>query len=141
MYIRNATVLTMADVIDTDVGAAGFLDIYDDTAAKPADADASVGSNVLLAHIPLNTPAFSAATDAGPGAVLNLDISPVPEDSVADATGTANFARITNSGGTCIVQLHTVGTSGQELNLNSVSISAGVAVQINSASSITIPES
>lgn len=68
------------------------------------------------------------------GTVSNgvLTIGSVTEDSSANATGTATWARITQSDGSTHVMDMSVGTSGADLNLNSTSINSGVAVQITS---------
>jgi hypothetical protein len=50
-----------------------------------------------------------------------LTLNAITQDSSANATGTAAFFRLTTSGGTAIVQ-GTVGTSGEDLNLNTLNI-------------------
>lgn len=84
----------------------------------------------VLATISLNNPIAGAATGAG---VLTLSGFP-KSDTSADASGTAAAARIrTASGGTDIITGLTVGTSGSDINLDSVSITAGQTVTISSA--------
>ncbi|CAB4140646.1 hypothetical protein UFOVP669_55 [uncultured Caudovirales phage] len=84
----------------------------------------------VLATITLNNPIAGAATGAG---VLTLSGFP-KSDTSADASGTAAAARIrTATGGTDIITGLTVGTSGADINLDSVSITAGQTVTINSA--------
>jgi hypothetical protein len=84
----------------------------------------------VLATINLGNPIAGAATGAG---VLSLSGFP-RSDTSADATGTAAAARIrTASGGTDIITGLTVGTSGSDINLDSVSITTGQTVTINSA--------
>jgi hypothetical protein len=84
----------------------------------------------VLATINLGNPIAGAATGAG---VLSLSGFP-RSDTAADATGTAAAARIrTASGGTDIITGLTVGTSGSDINLDSVSITTGQTVTINSA--------
>lgn len=109
--IRNA----MLDAITSAVGASGFIDIYSGT--PPANVGTALSGNTLLAHL-----ACSATFAAGAsGGVLTLNT--ITQDSSADNTGTATFFRITTSGGTAVVQ-GTVGTSGADLNMNTVSIVA-----------------
>lgn len=60
---------------------------------------------------------------------LSLDASPV----TASSTGTAAAAQIKNSGGTVRVTGLTVGTSGSDINLDSVSITSGQNVDLTSA--------
>lgn len=82
----------------------------------------------VLATINLNNPIAGAATGAG---VLTL--SGFPKSDLADATGTAAAARIrTASGATDVITGLTVGTSGADVILDSLSITAGQTVTINS---------
>lgn len=81
----------------------------------------------VLVIITLGDPSFSVA---GTPAVLTM--LGVPKSGTAGNTGTAAVARIKDGGGTVIVTGLTVGTSGQDINLNSVAISSGQTVTINS---------
>lgn len=84
----------------------------------------------VLATIALNNPIAGAATGAG---VLTLSGFP-KSDSSADNTGTAAVARVrTATGGTDIITGLTVGLSASDVNLDSLSITAGQTVTINSA--------
>lgn len=70
------------------------------------------------------------------GTVTNgvLTLTMPRSDTSADNAGTAAAARIrTASGGTDIITGLTVGTTGSDINLDSVSITAGQTVTINSA--------
>lgn len=105
----------------------GLLRIYDGTQA--ATADTAVGAQVLLAELTLNATAFGAASNgvATAGAIT--------QDSSANATGTATWFRVLDSGGVDVTDNlfdGSVGTSGADLNLNSVAISAGAAVSVTS---------
>jgi hypothetical protein len=102
----------------------GFCDIYSGT--KPTDADTALSGNTLLASLGFGATAFGSAS-AG-SATANA----ITQDSAADATGTATFARLYASNHTTVIADITVGTSGAELNLNTTSIVAAVAVQISS---------
>ena len=82
----------------------------------------------ILATIPLENPAGSVSGD-----ILTLDTSPVLEDTSADASGTAAAATITDDADNVIVSGLTVSTSGANINLDSVNITAGQRVQITSA--------
>lgn len=64
------------------------------------------------------------------GAVLTFDFDPDITDSSANATGTAAEARIKDSDGTVIISGLTVGTSGADIILDSVSITSGQAVTL-----------
>jgi len=103
------------DQITTAVGASGLLRIYDATGGVPANVGTALGSQVLLAELTCNATFAPGAS----GGVLTLNA--ITQDSSANATGTAAFFRLTTSGGTAIVQ-GTVGTSGEDLNLNTLNI-------------------
>lgn len=121
-------------LIDAGAGA-GTLRIYD--GAIPADADAALSGNTLLAQLTHSDPAFPASTDGAPGATSTA--SAITDDSSADATGTAAFFRILDSNLVVRFQGQT-GTSGQELNLNTLSIVSGAVVSVTSLVA-TLPES
>jgi hypothetical protein len=145
MHVRNLTARAEADQIAADVDsgpAAAILRIYDATGGIPADADVAITTQVLLAEITMNDPAFAAAVDANPGGRIDADVIPIPEDSSANATGTAAFGRLDESTGTTIVQFDTVTVTsgGGEIEINSINIQAGAAVQLTGGS-ITVPES
>ena len=79
----------------------------------------------VLAILTLADPCGSAASG-----ILTFDFDPDITDSSANATGTAAEARIKNSDGTVIISGLTVGTSGTDIVLDSVSISAGQVVTL-----------
>ena len=90
----------------------------------------TAGMATVLATIPLGNPIAPAATGAG---LLTLAGFP-RSDTSADATGTAAAARIrTATGGTDIITGLTVGLSAADVILDSLSITAGQTVTINSA--------
>lgn len=113
----------------------GSLRIYSGTA--PANADAALSGNTLLAVATLGNPAFGAA--ASGVATANA----ITADGSADATGVPTFFRLLASNGTTVVYQGTAGASGQELNLSNLSggqIVAGGSVSITSLT-ITQPAS
>ena len=90
----------------------------------------TAGMASVLATIPLANPIAGAATGAG---VLTLSGFP-RSDTAADATGTAAAARIrTATAGTDIVTGLTVGLSASDIILDSLSITTGQTVTLNSA--------
>jgi len=110
--VKNARL----DAVVTAIGSAGVLEI------------GTTGMGSVLATIALGNPAGTTS-----GGVLTFSGFP-RSDTSADATGTAAAARIrTASGGTDIITGLTVGTSGSDINLDSVSITTGQTVTINSA--------
>lgn len=126
------TANAMADALDDRVnaGGAGKIIIYSGT--EPATADTALSGNTVLATFTLSNPAFGAASSG----VITL--SGTPLTVAAAATGTATFFRIFQNNGTTCVAQGTAGTSGQQLNLNTTSVTSGVNVTITSGS-ITMP--
>ena len=118
--VRNARLQAVADAIDGGSGA-GLLRIYDGT--RPSSGGAAT---TLLAELTFSDPCAASVT----GGVLTFDA--VTKDSSANATGTASWFRCVDSAGTFVID-GGVGTSGADMNLNSVSISAGQEVSITSA--------
>lgn len=121
--VRNA----MLDdfILSLDAGTAGVIGIYDGT--QPATADTALSSNTLLALLTYSSTSYGAAS-AGV-----ITANAITDDSSADATGTATFARIsTQSAGTDIFDCD-VGTSGTTIILNTVSIVAGGTVSLTSS--------
>lgn len=115
----NAAADAVARLLDT-----GYLRIYSGT--QPADADTALSGNTLLAELRFN------ATSA-PAAVAGvLTFNAIAADTSADATGTATFYRAFKSDGTTVVTDGSVGTSGANLNLNSVAIQIGAQVSVSS---------
>jgi len=134
--ISNAAAKAACDaIVDLcDVGGAGKLRIYDGT--QPTDADTAIGAQVKLAELTLGNPAFGAAADANPGGRATANA--VTADTSADATGTATWFRVVNFSGVTLWD-GSVGTSGADMNLNSVSITLGANVSISSWT-FTVPE-
>lgn len=84
------------------------------------------GMGTVLATLPLSNPIGTVS-----GSVLTLSTPVV--DTAADAPGTAAAARIRKSpGGADVVTGLTVGTSGANINFDSVSISANQRIEVTS---------
>lgn len=115
------------DSITTRAGASALLRIYD--GSRPATGGTAT---TLLAELTCNA-TFAPASSSG---VLTLNA--ITSDSSANATGTATWFRIVQSGGSTHVLDGDVGTSGADLNLNSVSIVATGSVAVTSFT-ITAP--
>ena len=120
--IRN----TMLDAITTRAGNGALLRIYD--GARPATGGAAT---TLLAELTCGTP-FAGAAAAGV-----LTANAITQDASANATGTATWFRIVQSGGANFVMDGNVGTSGSDLNLTTTSI---VITQPVSVTSFVITE-
>jgi len=114
------------DAIDTGGGTA-VLRIY--SGARPDKVDSALSGNRLLAELNLSNPAFGAAADDNPNAIATANA--ITDDSSANATGTASFFRVSDRAGTPVIDGN-VGTSGEDLNLDSLSITAGQTVSISS---------
>jgi hypothetical protein len=97
-----------------------------DIHASPATIEiGTAGMTVLLGSIVLGDPSFTES-----GGVITMN--GVPRSGTATQTGTAAAARIRMGGGADVVTGLTVGTSGADINLNSVSITAGQTITITS---------
>jgi len=126
----NESVNAEADAL-APLANSGKLRIY--TGSQPATADDAIGAVTLLAELTMNATAFGAAV-AGV-----LTANAITADSTADDTGTAAWFRIWKSDGTSPLCDGSVGTSGCDLNLNSVAIQAGAEVSVTSLT-ITVSE-
>lgn len=129
--ISNAAAKAMADTFDdqVNIGATASV-IAIRTGAQPADPD-TAATGTLLATLTFSDPAFGTASDGNPGGLLTA--SAITDDSSADATGTAAHFRISATGaGADDVADGSVGTSGADLNFNTVSITSGSTVSITS---------
>lgn len=117
-YSNTAKTNRMTAVRDTiDGGAgAGVLQI------------GTTGMATVLAEFTLNDPCGTVS-----GSVLTLSGFP-KSDTSANATGTAAAARIRDSSGVDVITGLTVGTTASDIILDSVSITTGQTVTLNSAS-------
>jgi hypothetical protein len=111
----------MMDAITTRAGNAALLRIYD--GSRPATGGTAT---TLLAELTCGSPFASAAVDGV------LTAGSISDDTSAAATGTATWFRIVQSDGSTHVMDGDVGTSGSDLNLDSVSIVAGGTVSVTS---------
>jgi hypothetical protein len=137
--ITSAVAQAMMVAFNTavDAGTAAVINIYDNTGGAPADANASIGTCVLLAQLTMSATAFGTPTTANPSVATANSIT---SDTSADATGAASFYRIlTQSGGTVLHQ-GSVGTATANLVLNTVSITSGSTVAITAAT-VSLPAS
>lgn len=122
-HIKQSTANFMLDKINTDVGASGFLRIYDGT--QPAGPDTALGAQVKLAELALSATAFAAA--AGGSLVANT----ISDDTSADATGTATWATFVTAAGVRILDV-AVAAAGADISLNTVNIQVGAKVSVTS---------
>jgi len=120
---------SVVDAIDAGAGA-GTIKIY--SGIIPTDADTAVGAQTLLATLTFSDPAFGAASNGVATA------SAITSDTSIDATATASWARIADSNGTTVMDC-TVGTSGDDINFNTVAFVAGATASITSMT-VTVPK-
>lgn len=110
----------------------GFIKIY--TGAQPA-VDGSV-TGTLLATLTFGATAFGASTASGSGATATANTI---TSGTAGNTGTAGYFALVKSDNTTVVGTGSVGTSGADLNFNTLSIVSGANVSC-SAFTITMPQ-
>ena len=120
----NAKANAVGDALNT-----GYLRVYDGT--QPVDANTAVGAQVLLAELRFNADAFAAAS----GGVITANA--ITQDSSANATGTATWARVLASDGTTVWFDGSAGTGTVNFVLNTASIVVGAVV---SCSAFTLTE-
>ena len=121
--LSNAAKSAQADALARRIDN-GSVKIY--SGAVPATVDTALSGNTLLASLPLSATSAPAASNG------LLTFNTITDDSSADATGTAAFYRVFQSDGTTAEFQGTVGTSGESLNLDTVSITIGDTVSITS---------
>ena len=114
----NAMVDALVDLIDAGTPP-GTLEIR--TGAAPTETTDS-DSGTLLGTLTFDvTAAFGAAASRVATAAA------ITSDTNADASGTAAHFRIKNAAGVVIIQ-GTIGTSGSDINFDSVTIVAGATI-------------
>lgn len=124
--LTNAAASAAADaIVDLIDGgaAAGTIKVYGGTI--PTNADTAVGAQPLLATLTFTDPAFGAASNGVATA------SAIADDTSADATDTATWARIADSNGGTIMDV-VVGTAGEDINFNTAAFVTGATVRITS---------
>jgi len=120
--VRNAQL----DAVESTIGTAAVLKIYDLTAGAPANCAAAI-TGTVLATITLPSDWMNAASG---GSKTKLGTW---SDSSADATGVADFWRLFASDGTtCGAQGTVTATGGGgDLTLDNTSIAAAQSVTIS----------
>jgi len=104
------------------LGAGAELRVYD--GAQPTDSDTALGAQVLLAQLPMSATPFGAAAAGSKAA------NAITSASIL-ATSTATWASLVTSGGVR-KQDFSVGTSGANLNFNSVAFVIGATCTVSS---------
>lgn len=117
---KNAALAAITAKIDT--GGAGSLLFY--TGTQPAGPDTAISTQTLL--VTLTYSATSYGTPSSGTTTANSITS-----GTAGNSGTATWCRSVSGGGTAVLDL-SVGTSGQDVNLATTTITSGNTVSITS---------
>lgn len=135
LTITDARALAMCDnLVDAfdNSGSAPTLEIR--TGSAPGPGAAATGT--LLVTLSLDTTAaFGAASMSGSNAVATL--TGLPVSATIAASGTAGYFRMNDDAGTAILE-GTVGTSGTDLVLDTISLVQDATFQITSLT-ISVP--
>ncbi len=115
--LRNAKLHANTTVI----GNAGKLEIYAGTDAPGTDNP----EGTLLAVFTLGSP-------FAPAPVNGVQSPTLPAATTGVANGTAGWARVTKADGSTAVMDLTVGTSGAQINLNTLNVSIGLSLSVTS---------
>jgi hypothetical protein len=100
-----------------------------DAAGKAGTIDIGTrGLGLVLATLALQLPSFTQSTD--PGTII---MSGIPISGLAVADGVVGSAQIKDGNGTVVVSGLSVGTSGTDIIIDSMSIASGQAVNLTSA--------
>ena len=126
---KNNALDTLKTAIDAGAGA-GTIKVYNGT--QPTTANDAITSQTLLATLTFSDPCGSTSSGT-------LTMSAITQDSSADATGTATWARIADSTGSTVFDVDVTNTgAGGTLQFNTTSFVIGGPVLI-SAFTITVP--
>lgn len=102
----------------------GYFRIYD--GGQPATPNTAITTQVLLAELRFNADAFPVVSGGGP-----LSANALTDDSSADATGQATWARCLKADGSTVLMDMSVGEgSSFNANINSDAIQEGAAVSV-----------
>ena len=120
----DATVIASVNAV-TALLNSGFLAIY--TGPQPALNGSLTGT--LLASLGFSATAFPAATATG--GIVTATANPV-SSAIAANSGTAGYFALLKSDDATVVATGSVGTSGSDLNLSTLSFAAGQTVSCSS---------
>jgi hypothetical protein len=126
LQYSNGTRNAQQQGLITYAGSGAIIHLY--TGTQPANANTALSGNTLLVSLTISG---SFGTDSN-GTLTVGSVS----NGTAVATGTATFFRITKSDDSTVVMDGTVGTSGADMNFNTVSIVTGDTVAITSGTII-----
>lgn len=121
---NDATVIASVNAV-TALLNSGFISIY--TGGQPALNGALTGT--LLVQLTFGATAFASATASG-GTVTGT--ANAITNGTAGNTGTAGYFALLKSDNSTVVATGSVGTSGADLNLSTLSIVSGAVVTCSS---------
>lgn len=118
--VRNAAVDAAAALLN-----GGTIKVY--TGSMPSTPATAVTTQTLLATLTFGNPAFGSAVSG------TATANAITDDSSADATGTATWARLSTSGGTAVFDVN-VGQTGDNTSIefNTTSFVAGAEIKMTS---------
>lgn len=121
--VKNSVLSPVQVAIDAGAGP-GTVKVY--SGIIPATPATAIGAQVLLGTLTFSDPCGAVATGA-------LTMSAIAQDSAADASGTASFARIADSTGLTVMDIDvTSNGGGGTLQLNTTNIVIGGPILISS---------
>lgn len=118
--------------INSGGGNAGSVRLYTGSAPSTVEATATGTLLAQCTHHNGSVSMFGGTDTSTLVATGNTNSGVFAEDTSANATGTAGYARIYDYNDNAVLQC-TVGTSGAEVNLSTLSIVSGAPVTITSA--------
>lgn len=127
---RNAACDAVVDLLDAGSGA-GTLEVWEATGGTnpPAATSTTIADDdtnyKLLAVLTLGDPAFGSASSG------TATANSITQDSSVNKSGTAEFWRMKDSDGNVVLQ-GSCGTSGADLNFNTVTFVQGGTCQVSS---------
>lgn len=105
-------------------GGAATVQIY--TGTKPADPSEAITTQVLLGTL-------TCSPTAGTFSGRRFTFNPITQDSAADASGTATWARFLDGAGTGVLDVDITTTwGGGFMQMNNTAITAGGPISITS---------
>lgn len=121
--LQTSCITPIMTAIDAGSGA-GIIEIYNGTI--PANANTAVTTQTKLGTLTFSDPSGSVTSGV-------FTASAITQDSSADATGTASWARIKDSTGATVCDIDVTSTGGGGvLQLNTVNVVAGGPILITS---------
>ena len=129
MKIAAASGASMLDTLKA-LANSGSLVLYSGT--QPTNPDTALSGNTVLATFAFNSTAFGSDTLSGGYQTATASFVASTVVASAGSPTNATFARMYKSDGTTVIGDFTVGTSGTDIILNSVAITAGGNVTLTS---------